>query len=108
MCDQLVVMYAGRVVESGPVSQILNSPAHPYTAALLNSIPRMTDNAQRLTAIEGQPPDLGCTPPGALSPQAARAPSTGAARRLLPPEFRFAWKCLLSPTASKTKVGAGA
>ena len=45
MCDQLAVMYAGRVVELGPVSQIFNSPAHPYTEALLNSIPRMTDNA---------------------------------------------------------------
>ena len=42
MCDQLVVMYAGRVVESGPVSRIFNAPAHPYTEALLNSIPRMS------------------------------------------------------------------
>ena len=38
MCDQLAVMYAGRVVESGPVSRIFNAPAHPYTEALLNSI----------------------------------------------------------------------
>ena len=45
MCDQLAVMYAGRIVEIGPVSQIFNSPAHPYTEALLNSIPRMSDNA---------------------------------------------------------------
>src|ERR1700693_2939703 len=52
MCDQLAVMYAGRVVESGPVSQIFNSPAHPYTVALLNSIPRMTEDAQGLTATE--------------------------------------------------------
>ena len=44
MCDQLAVMYAGRVVESGPVSQIFNAPAHPYTEALLNSIPRMSDS----------------------------------------------------------------
>ena len=58
MCDQLAVMYAGRVVESGPVRQIFNAPAHPYTQALLNSIPRMSDNRQRLTAIDGQPPDL--------------------------------------------------
>src|SRR5271169_6597961 len=41
MCDQLAVMYAGRVVASGPVSRVFNSPAHPYTEALLNSIPRM-------------------------------------------------------------------
>src|SRR5436305_3445964 len=64
MCDQLAVMYAGRVVEYGPVSQIFNAPTHPYTEALLSSIPRMTDNAQRLTAIEGQPPDLAALPPG--------------------------------------------
>src|ERR1700756_478530 len=74
MCDQLAVMYAGRVVESGPVSQIFNSPGHPYTEALLNSIPRMGDSAQRLTAIEGQPPDLAALPPGcAFAPRCARA-----------------------------------
>jgi oligopeptide/dipeptide ABC transporter ATP-binding protein len=64
MCDQLVVMYAGRVVESGPVSRIFNHPAHPYTEALLSSIPRMSDDRERLTAIEGQPPDLAKLPPG--------------------------------------------
>ena len=64
MCDQLAVMYAGRVVESGPVSQIFNTPTHPYTEALLNSIPRMSDDRQRLTAIDGQPPDLSAMPPG--------------------------------------------
>src|SRR5690349_18752909 len=64
MCDQLAVMYAGRVVESGRVSRIFNAPSHPYTKALLNSIPRMTDPDQRLTAIDGQPPDLSALPPG--------------------------------------------
>ena len=64
MCDQLADMFAGRVVESGPVSQIFNTPTHPYTEALLNSIPRMSDNRQRLTAIDGQPPDLSAMPPG--------------------------------------------
>ncbi len=64
MCDQLAVMYAGRVVESGPVSQIFNRPAHPYTRALLNSIPVMGDPDKRLTAIDGQPPDMSTMPPG--------------------------------------------
>ncbi len=64
MCDQLAVMYAGRVVESGPVSQVFNSPAHPYTQALLSSIPRMSDVDQRLMAIDGQPPDLSNLPSG--------------------------------------------
>jgi oligopeptide/dipeptide ABC transporter ATP-binding protein len=58
MCDQLAVMYAGRLVESGSVSRVFNAPAHPYTKALLSSIPRMGDRSHRLTAIAGQPPDL--------------------------------------------------
>jgi oligopeptide/dipeptide ABC transporter ATP-binding protein len=74
MCDQLAVMYAGRVVESGPVSQIFNTPRHPYTEALLNAIPRMSDSEQRLTAIDGQPPDLAALPPGcAFAPRCTRA-----------------------------------
>jgi oligopeptide/dipeptide ABC transporter ATP-binding protein len=74
MCDQLAVMYAGRVVESGPVSRVFNAPAHPYTEALLNAIPRMGDRRHRLTAIEGQPPNLASLPPGcAFAPRCPRA-----------------------------------
>jgi oligopeptide/dipeptide ABC transporter ATP-binding protein len=88
MCDQLVVMYAGRVVESGPVSRIFNAPVHPYTKALLSSIPRMTDNRQRLTAIEGQPPDLSALPRGCAF--AARCPSAFERCRVeTPPEFNL-------------------
>jgi len=65
MCDAVAVMYAGRVVESGPIRQIFNKPAHPYTRALLESIPRLTDdNHARLPAIEGQPPDPSAPPSG--------------------------------------------
>ena len=64
MCDQVAVMYAGRLVEWGPVTRIFDAPAHPYTQALLGSIPRMGDGRERLTAIEGQPPDLAAPPPG--------------------------------------------
>ena len=64
MCDRIAVMYAGRVIESGPVRQIFDAPAHPYTRALLESIPRMSDGDRRLTAIEGQPPDLAAPPSG--------------------------------------------
>src|SRR5690349_10787236 len=86
MCDQLAVMYAGRVVETGPVSQIFNAPTHPYTEALLNSIPRMTDNTQRLTAIDGQPPDLAALPPGcAFAPRCPRV--FDRCREAAPPEF---------------------
>jgi oligopeptide/dipeptide ABC transporter ATP-binding protein len=88
MCDQLAVMYAGRVVESGPVSRVFNTPAHPYTEALLNSIPRMTDNRHRLTAIDGQPPDLAALPAGCSF--AARCPRAFArCRQETPPEFRL-------------------
>jgi peptide/nickel transport system ATP-binding protein len=80
------VMYAGRVVESGPVSRIFNNPVHPYTAALLSSIPRMGDSEQRLTAIEGQPPDLAALPPGcAFAPRCVRA--FDRCRMEAPPEF---------------------
>ena len=88
MCDQLVVMYAGRVVESGPVSRIFNAPVHPYTQALLNSIPRMSDNRQRLTAIEGQPPDLSALPRGCAF--AARCPAAfDRCRKEAPPELNL-------------------
>ena len=74
MCDKVAVMYAGRMVESGPVRQIFNRPAHPYTEALLRSIPRLTDRRERLTAIEGQPPDMTSPPPGcAFHPRCPKA-----------------------------------
>ena len=58
ICDRVAVMYAGRIVEMGPVRRIFTRPAHPYSRALLESIPRLGARAARLTAIEGQPPDL--------------------------------------------------
>ncbi|UYN96351.1 MAG: ABC transporter ATP-binding protein [Enhydrobacter sp.] len=86
MCDHLAVMYAGRIVEQGPVSRVFSAPVHPYTQALLGSIPRMTDNRQRLTAIEGQPPDLASLPPGCSF--APRCPAAVArCRREAPPEI---------------------
>jgi oligopeptide/dipeptide ABC transporter ATP-binding protein len=86
MCDKLAVMYAGRVVESGPVSRIFNAPAHPYTKALLNSIPRMTDDDQRLVAIDGQPPDLSALPPGcSFAPRCPQA--LPRCRDAVPPPF---------------------
>jgi oligopeptide/dipeptide ABC transporter ATP-binding protein len=88
MCDQLVVMYAGRVVESGPVMRIFDAPAHPYTRALLSSIPRMDDGRDRLTAIEGQPPDLSSLPRGCAF--AARCPQVfDRCRAEMPPEFNL-------------------
>jgi len=103
MCDQIAVMYAGRLVESGPVSRIFNAPAHPYTEALLSSIPRMSDPKHRLTAIEGQPPDLAAMPPGcSFQPRCLRA--FDRCREEVPPEFRpeadHTSRCFLSDPAA--------
>jgi len=64
MCDRVMVMYAGRVVERGPVRDIFNNPSHPYTQALLRSVPSMDEDVERLYSIEGQPPPLWDLPKG--------------------------------------------
>ena len=64
MCDRAMVMYAGRTVESGPVREIFNNPAHPYTQALINSVPKMEERVERLSSITGQPPALWNLPQG--------------------------------------------
>jgi oligopeptide/dipeptide ABC transporter ATP-binding protein len=64
ICDRVAVMYAGRIVEMGPVRRIFTAPAHPYTRALLDSIPRLGAAVDKLSAIDGQPPDLAQLPPG--------------------------------------------
>jgi oligopeptide/dipeptide ABC transporter ATP-binding protein len=64
MCDRVMVMYAGRVVESGSVRDIFNRPSHPYTQALLHSVPRMDEDVERLHSITGQPPPLWDLPAG--------------------------------------------
>jgi len=116
MCDQLAVMYAGRVVEAGPVRQIFNAPAHPYTQALLNSIPRLSDSQRRLTAIDGQPPDLEMLAPGcAFAPRCTRA--VDRCRLTTPPQISLAdgrqVRCWLAaeapaPTAVADAVASGA
>jgi oligopeptide transport system ATP-binding protein len=65
MCERVMVMYAGRVVEAAPVSQVFHSPQHPYTAGLLRSMPRLDETTHgRLTTIAGQPPNLQRLPAG--------------------------------------------
>jgi oligopeptide/dipeptide ABC transporter ATP-binding protein len=64
MCDRVAVMYAGRIVECGPVAQVFERPCHPYTQALIASVPRMTGPTGRLATIEGQPPSLLEMPAG--------------------------------------------
>ncbi|RLM60116.1 oligopeptide/dipeptide ABC transporter ATP-binding protein, partial [Halorubrum sp. Atlit-26R] len=61
-CDRVAVMYAGEIVEEGPVEEIFSNPSHPYTYTLLESIP--TEEKERLTPIEGNVPDLIDMPDG--------------------------------------------
>jgi oligopeptide/dipeptide ABC transporter ATP-binding protein len=63
MCNKLAVMYAGRIVEAGTVRELFNAPQHPYTKALLGSMPRL-GSKEKLFAIPGQPPDLATLPTG--------------------------------------------
>ncbi|MAN93004.1 MAG: dipeptide/oligopeptide/nickel ABC transporter ATP-binding protein [Chloroflexi bacterium] len=63
MCDRVAVMYAGRIVESADVRSLFNKPSHPYTQALINSVPQM-DRTDRLFSIDGQPPALWDLPEG--------------------------------------------
>ena len=64
VADKIAVMYAGRVVERAGVHEIYSSPAHPYTKALLESIPRVDLKGQQLNVIKGLPPALTNLPPG--------------------------------------------
>ncbi len=64
MCDNVCVMYAGRIVERVPVLELYDRPVHPYTRALLASVPSADTRVERLTSIEGQPPVLHDLPPG--------------------------------------------
>jgi peptide/nickel transport system ATP-binding protein len=63
-CDRVAVMYAGRIVEIGPVHEVINHPAHPYTAGLMASIPDITQDREYLNQIDGAMPRLNAIPAG--------------------------------------------
>jgi peptide/nickel transport system ATP-binding protein len=73
IADEVAVMYAGRIVEFGPVHQVLKAPAHPYTQGLMNATVHRGMKGRDLIPIPGQPPDLTRLPPGCSF--AARCPS---------------------------------
>jgi oligopeptide/dipeptide ABC transporter ATP-binding protein len=84
-CDRVIVMYAGRVVESGDVISIFENPLHPYTEGLLASIPRVDDARDELNAIEGVVPNLLALPPGCRF--APRCPLAAAVCREVDPSL---------------------
>jgi peptide/nickel transport system ATP-binding protein len=63
-CDRVAVMYAGRVAEVGPVHEVINQPAHPYTLGLMAAIPDITVDRETLNQIDGTMPRLNAIPPG--------------------------------------------
>ena len=73
-CDRVAVMYAGRIAEIGPVHEVINHPAHPYTAGLMAAIPDITVDRERLNQIDGAMPRLNAIPSGcAYNPRCPRA-----------------------------------
>lgn len=64
LCDRIVVMYAGQLVESGTAADVLDRPAHPYTRRLMECVPKLGETRQELEAIPGLPPDVSKLPPG--------------------------------------------
>ena len=93
IADRVAIMYAGRIVEIAPVRELFASPAHPYAAALLEAVPRLSEaSVGRLRSIEGQPPAPGEIVPGCAF--APRCPHVAAiCRREVP---------LLRPVATRT------
>ncbi|MFW2357088.1 ABC transporter ATP-binding protein [Hydrogenophaga sp.] len=73
-CDRVAVMYAGRIAEIGPVHDVINHPAHPYTAGLMACIPDMSVDRERLHQIDGAMPRLNAIPAGcAYNPRCEKA-----------------------------------
>jgi oligopeptide/dipeptide ABC transporter ATP-binding protein len=74
ICDRVLVMYAGRIIESGDVFRIFENPAHPYTEGLMKSVPLLGSKVDTLFSINGQPPDLRHLPQGCrFSPRCTKA-----------------------------------
>jgi oligopeptide/dipeptide ABC transporter ATP-binding protein len=88
-CDRVMIMYAGKVAEEGPVSRVFTAPRHPYTQKLLSAFPNIHADRRTLDVIPGAPPDLRNPPPGCrFAPRCSFAMDV--CREVVPPEVRFA------------------
>ena len=87
-CDRVLIMYAGRVAEEGPVTEVFRRPRHPYTQKLLAAFPNIAADRRALEVIPGSPPDLRNPPPGCRF--APRCPAAMAVcTEVVPPELTF-------------------
>ena len=87
-CDRVLVMYAGKVAEEGPVKRVFTAPRHPYTRKLVGSFPNLHADRRTLDVIQGQPPDLLDPPPGCrFAPRCEFAMPV--CTEVVPPEVRF-------------------
>jgi oligopeptide/dipeptide ABC transporter ATP-binding protein len=87
-CDRVLIMYAGRVAEEGPVNEVFRRPRHPYTQKLLAAFPNIAADRRVLEVIPGSPPDLRDPPPGCRF--APRCPAVMAVcTEVVPPELTF-------------------
>ena len=87
MCDRVAVMYAGKIIEQADVLHLFDNPSHPYTEALLRSVPDLDDQTDHLPSIEGQPPALDNLPAGCSF--APRCPHVFVKCGEFPPEFEI-------------------
>jgi oligopeptide/dipeptide ABC transporter ATP-binding protein len=104
-CDRVLIMYAGRVAEEGPVSQVFREPKHPYTRKLLAAFPSIRTSRRTLDVIPGTIPDLRNPPPGCrFAPRCEHAMAV--CSEVVPPEVRLAdgvrVACHLYPPTAET------
>ena len=89
LADRIAVMYAGRIVETGPVADVLERPVHPYTAGLIGSVPSRNKRGVPLAQIPGMAPSLASVPPGCpFNPRCPRASVT--CRTVMPEPTSYA------------------
>jgi oligopeptide/dipeptide ABC transporter ATP-binding protein len=110
-CDRVLVMYAGKVAEEGPVSRVFTAPRHPYTQKLLGAFPNIRTDRRTLEVIPGEPPNLLAPPPGCrFAPRCAHAMPV--CSEVEPPEATFddgvRVACHLFPPPGAAAAGSAA